>query len=326
MKGALVIANAVNGIPSKTTVEALGAGQMFAEKFREPLSVGLIGECSGAVFSRYGVETIYRVASFANECHPEAHFRALEEIIKTAESRFVIFFSDDAGKELAPRMAYRMHAGIVTNVIGMRGLESSDALFLLRPAYGGKAIASLAIKKFPIVLTVKPHAFHEANECQMRAREIEVTIDSVTDADAARLRMVGKTNEEVSGVKLEDAAIVVSGGRGMNGPEGFQKLAELAAALGGAVGASRAATDAGWCSHALQVGQTGKTISPDLYFAFGISGATQHVAGMSGAKTIVAINRDADAPIFKVAHFGIVADAHAILPLLIEKCKALRSE
>lgn len=301
MKGILVVADFIGGASSKATLEAAGLAQTLAKKFAEPLLVATVGEE-----------------------HPEARLRALEKVVKSACPRFVIFFSNYDGKEFAPRLAYRMNASLVTNVIGVRGAESSAPLCFLQSAYGGKAIASHTVKNFPVVLTVKPHTFPQASECSAVVREIAA--DCVSDADVARLRLIRKTSEEVSGVKLEDAAIVVSGGRGMNGPEGFQKLAELAAVLGGAVGASRAATDAGWCSHALQVGQTGKTVSPDLYFAFGISGATQHVAGMSGAKTIVAINRDADAPIFKVAHFGIVADAHAILPLLITKCKALRSE
>lgn len=320
MRGILVVADLVGGVPSNATLEILGAGQILAKKFGDPLCAAVIGESSGISLARYGVEAVYRVA-VSDEWHPETRLRALGKIAKAVEPRFVIFFSDYAGKDLASRLAYRMAADSITNVAGVRDAELPVPICFLLPVYGGKAVAVRAVNIFPVMIAIKPHAFQQAGECPVAAHEIAV--NTVGDAECARVRMVGKTQEEVSGVKLEDASIVVSGGRGMNGPEGFQKLAELAVVLNGAVGASRAATDAGWCSHALQVGQTGKTVSPDLYLAFGISGATQHVAGMSGAKTIVAINRDADAPIFKVAHFGIVADAHEILPLLIAKCKAL---
>jgi electron transfer flavoprotein alpha subunit len=204
--------------------------------------------------------------------------------------------------------------------MGMEG--DGDAILFRRQMYGGRTIATMTARRFPVVATVKPRTMTPAvGQAGLTGEEISVAIS--LDASLVRTRVVERVAEEVRGVKLENARVVVSGGRGLKGPEPFKQLQELAQVLKGAVGASRAATDAGWVPASWQVGQTGKTVSPDLYVAVGISGATQHLAGMTGSKTIVAINTDPDAPIFKVAHLGIVGDFKAILPKFAEKCKEL---
>jgi electron transfer flavoprotein alpha subunit len=229
---------------------------------------------------------------------------------------------DSLGRDLAARLAFRLKAGVVTDVIEIEMGDSEKMPRFTRPAYGGKATAVIVPKRFPVVVTLKPRTFDPAPPAgEGKTKEIPVEIS--LDPAQARIRMVERVEEETTGVKLEDARAVVSGGRGLGGPEGFTLLVELARVLKGAVGASRAATDAGWVPSSMQVGQTGKTVSPDLYIAVGISGATQHVAGITGAKTIVAINADPEAPIFKVAHLGIVGDYKAILPPLIAKCREL---
>ncbi|MEE8242936.1 MAG: electron transfer flavoprotein subunit alpha/FixB family protein, partial [candidate division NC10 bacterium] len=234
----------------------------------------------------------------------------------------ILLPGDSLGRDLAGRLAFRLQTGIVTEVIDIDVHASEKSLRFSRQTYGGKAIAAIVPKAFPVVATLKPRTFDPAARAGDRTGT-EIPVEGPLDAAQPRTRLVERIQEETTGVKLEDAQVVISGGRGLGGPEGFELLVELARVLKGAVGSSRAATDAGWVPSSMQVGQTGKTVSPDLYIAVGISGATQHVAGISGAKTIVAINTDPEASIFKVAHLGIVGDYKAILPPLIAKCREL---
>lgn len=221
---------------------------------------------------------------------------------------------------MAPRLAYRLTAGVVTEVLGVEA--EGAAVRFQRQIYGGRTIATIVARRFPVVATIMPRSMTPAAEQGDRAVD-EITVTVALDPSLVRTKLLQQVAEEVRGVKLENARVVVSGGRSLKGPEPFKMLEELAQLLKGAVGASRVAVDAGWVPHSMQVGQTGKSVSPDLYIAVGISGASQHLAGMSGSKTIVAINTDPEAPIFKVAHLGIVGDFKAILPTLIQKCREL---
>jgi electron transfer flavoprotein alpha subunit len=244
----------------------------------------------------------------------------LVQVAGQAKAQLVLLADDSLGKELAPRLAHRLGGGVVTEVIALEG-EGSGVVFR-RQMYGGRAIAAISARRFPVVATVKPRMLVPALEQAGRTGE-EIPVPVSLETSMVRIKVLERVAEEVRGVKLENARVVVSGGRGLKGAEPFKQLEELAQVLKGAVGASRAATDAGWVPASWQVGQTGKTVSPDLYIAVGISGATQHLAGITGAKTIVAINSDPDAPIFKVAHLGVVGDFKAVLPKFIAKCREL---
>lgn len=232
----------------------------------------------------------------------------------------IVLPGDEAGRELAPRIAYRLGAGLATEAVQVRWEDGRATVH--RPVYGGKAVATVVLAGPVGVIQVKDRAFDAAEPEPGRTGEVE---EIPAAGGTPRLQLVEQVREETEGVPLEEAPVVVAGGRGLGGPEPFQQeLAELARLLGGAVGASLAAVDAGWVPPSLQVGQTGKSVAPELYLAVGISGASQHLAGITGAKHVVAINKDQEAPIFRVAELGLVGDWKEVLPALIEAVREVR--
>jgi electron transfer flavoprotein alpha subunit len=269
----------------------------------------------------YGVDrvAILPLAEGA-EPEPDAAVAAISQAAGELAAQVVLLADDPRNREVAPRVAHRLQAGLVTEVT--QAAAEGPAVTFQRNLYGGRCLAVLSAERFPVVATIKPRAFAPAAAQGTRAGEV-VRLGGEEEAAASRTAVVERVAEEVRGVRLENARVVVSGGRGLKGPEPFAQLEELATLLKGAVGATRAATDAGWVPVIRQVGQTGKSVSPDLYVAVGISGAIQHLAGMSASKTIVAINSDPDAPIFKVAHLGVVGDFKAVLPPLTAKVREL---
>jgi electron transfer flavoprotein alpha subunit len=324
MTDVLILAHGQGDVPTQNTLELLGAARRLADATWGTVGAALLeGRQSGlgARLFAFGADRVWRAEQpLLAEYQPDAYVTALTQVASQAAAQVILLADDSCGKEVAPRLAHRLGAGIVTEVLG---IEAEDASVLFRrQMYGGRTIATFAAERFPVVATLKPRMLAPAEEQTGRNGE-EIPAAVSLDPSLLRTRVIQKVAEEVRGVKLENARVVVSGGRGLKGPEPFKQLEELAQLLRGAVGASRAAVDAGWVPASRQVGQTGKTVSPDLYIAVGISGATQHLAGMTGSKTVVAINTDPDAPIFKVAHLGLVGDFKAVLPTLIEKCKEL---
>jgi len=265
----------------------------------------------GLLINRHAELGSYATESFA---------RALAQVITQEKPSVVLVPYTAMGKDVAPRVAARVGAGLVSDVIK---LEVKDGkLEARRPVYAGKALATVRWEGEPQMATLRPNVFALGTPEASRPFE---TVTGTADVSTRRARVQSVQAAGAGKVELTEAQIIVSGGRGLKGPENFHLVEELANALGAAVGASRAVVDAGWVDHQMQVGQTGKTVSPTLYVAAGISGAIQHLAGMSSSKVIVAINKDADAPIFKVADYGIVGDVFEVLPKLSAAAKDLRS-
>ena len=248
---------------------------------------------------------------------------ALHEVCHRVEPDVVLVGRSEVGRDVGPRLAFRLGVGVAQDCIDIAADPETMRVVATRPTYGGNALARVT---FPgsgsQVAVVRLKAFEPLEPDSNRDGQV-VTIDAGLDASVVRSRLVETVRSDSEGVRLEDAPIVVSGGRGLGGPEPFEVLEDLARVLGGAVGASRAVCDAGWLDHGYQVGLTGKTITPDLYITVGISGASQHMAGCSGAKHIVAVNRDADANIFKSASFGVVGDWSKVVPSFLETVREL---
>lgn len=300
--------------------EVLAAGRAAAAVAGGPVVAALVGARvagAAAAAGRHGAARCFLAEhSLLETYQADAYLKALQTIVQAASPTLLLFPSDSQGRELAPRLAHRLRAALITEA---QAFASRDGkLAFTCQAYGGKAVATLTAQSEPVVATIRPKTFSPTED--PAAGEVTPIAVTLTPQDL-RTRLARKVQEEGGGADLEVAKVVIGGGRGLGGPEAFKLLQELAQVLRGAVGASRAATDAGWVPTSWQIGQTGRSISPDLYIAVGISGATQHIAGVASAKTIVAINRDAEAPIFKVAQLGIVDDYRAILPRLTAKVR-----
>ncbi len=315
----------------RTEREAIGAAWALSREWSAKVQVALIASTvegiEGLRWRREAAPEVSEDVGLWIAAHPqleayspELYVSAGEQLINRAHPEVIVFPSRTIALEVAPRLAYRIGAAMATDVIGLR--VEDEAVILTKPVYGGKAHAVLAAQRFPLVLCVRPRAFDpfEGELCGDTARRVEVTLDP----SSVRTRLVQRIREgAAAGASLEDARVIISGGRGLGGPEGFRMLEALARELDGAVGASRAACDAGWAPASWQIGQTGKKVAPDLYIAVGISGASQHIVGISGAKCIVAINTDPKAPIFKVADLGIIGDYRAVVPALIAEVKRM---
>lgn len=325
-KGILVAGELQDGQLAPNSKELLAAGRRLADELKEELAIGIFGTDLGNLPQEaisFGADKVYAVDHpLLKEFHPDLYLAALEKLAKEVTPSIILVGRTEAGRELAPRLAFRLGVGLAQDCLEVRIDPESKRLLANRPVYGGNAMATVSCLQTPQIACIRPKVYEPLEPDPARKGEV-VPFQVELDPSIAKTRVVNRILEEVTGVRLESAKVVVGGGRGVGSPDGFKQLEELASLLGGAVGATRAAVDAGWVPTSLQIGLTGKTITPDLYITVGISGASQHMAGCSGAKVIVAINRDPEANIFKEARYGVVGDWKKVFPAFVEAIREL---
>lgn len=327
--GVLICGELIDGKPSSITYELLGVGKRLADALGEKLSALLmwssIGDAAQDVIAQ-GADIVYVVDDpLLENYQPDPYVAVAAKICKETCPEILLLGQTGMGRDLAPRLAYRLGTGLAMDCIELTVDPATRLMSMTRPVYGGNALAVFVCEKTrPQMATVRAKAMSPLPRDDSRSGEV-VKMEAGLDPSVIQVRHIETVKEEAEGIKLEDAEVVVSGGRGMGSAENFKLLEELAKILGGAVGGSRPACDSGWLPSTSQVGLTGKIVTPNLYIAVGISGSSQHLAGCSGSKHVVAINKDPEANIFKVAEFGIVGDYKQALPALIEKCRKLLS-
>lgn len=328
-KGVTVFGEISEGKLASITTDLLGGGRRLADQLQEELSCLLCGYQVSDFAQEaiaYGADTVYVVEDTQlKDYQTDTYTPAVAEILKKVLPRILLFGQNDIGRDLAPRLAFRLRTGLSTDCIDLKIDPESKLLQQTRPVYGGNALATMMCKTLPQMATVRRKVMSSLVRDDTRKGEI-ITFTVTINPSMVRTKIINRVKQETPGIKLEDAHIIVSGGRGIGGPDGFKQLEELAELLRGAVGATRPPCDSGWVPATIQIGLTRKVVTPELYFAIAISGANQHLAGCSSAKTIVAINRDPEANIFNVAHFGAVGDWNQILPSFIEKVKEFRAK
>jgi electron transfer flavoprotein alpha subunit len=306
--------------------EGLGIGRQLADSLGQPLAAVLLGSEIGGLAGQAiaaGADKVYVVdAPVLKEYVADAYVGALEKVVGEIKPQVLIMGQTDAGRELAPRLAFRLGTTATLDCVDLAIDPETKRLLQTKPVYGGNAQAIYTGDIDPQIVTIRTKAFGTLEPDASRQGEV-VNIAAAPDASAVRTKVLDRVVEEAGGIKIEDASVVVAGGRGIGGPEGFGQLEELAKLLKAAVGASRPPCDNGWIADTVQVGLTGKIIAPEVYIAVAISGSSQHMSGCSGSKTIIAINKDREANIFRHARFGVVGDWKKVLPAFTAKIKEL---
>jgi electron transfer flavoprotein alpha subunit len=322
--GVLVLAEHNGGELTGISTEILGAARRIADHLGQKVtsvSFGTGADVAAKNAIAYGADTALAVPdSTFDQYVTDTWVNAFTTVSKDVNPAVVLIGQTMVGRDLAPRYAIRVGSAVAMDCVDLT-LEGGK-LVMTRPCYGGNAHASYTSKTMPQIATVRAKSQEPIEPEASRSGEVKtLSLDPATSV----AKIVAREEVKSEGIRLEDAKVVVAGGRGLGGPEGFQLLEELAKVLGGAVGATRAVVDLGWVPVALQVGLTGKVVTPDLYIAVGISGASQHLAGITGVKNVVAINKDKDADIFKVSRFGAVADWKPFMTAFLEECRRLKA-
>ena len=316
------------GTAKNVGYELLNPGRRMADKLGQELVAVVLGKDVADVAKKaiaYGADKVILVEGDEYATYnTDAQTHAMVELIAKYQPSIVLYGATNNGRDVGPRVACSVHTGLTADCTAL-DIDEAGLLASTRPAFGGNLMATISCPDHrPQMSTVRPGVFKKPALDETRTGEI-LTEDIHLPADQIRVHLLERVKEVAEAVNLEEAESIVSGGRGLKSAENFKLVQDLADAMGGTVGASRAAVDAGWIPHAHQVGQTGKTVAPKVYVACGISGAIQHLAGMSGSDTIIAINKDPDAPIFGVADYGIVGDLFEVLPALTQAIRAKKA-
>jgi electron transfer flavoprotein alpha subunit len=321
----LVIAEQRGGVLKKVSFEMLGVGAELAAALGGTVHAALLGSDLTElpkVLAQYGATKVYvaddeGLAAYSSEGYTDT----LAAFVGKVEPAIILIGATAMGKDLGPRLAARLGVGLASDCTALE--IDGGRLLATRPIFAGKALAKVRLTGDPQMATVRPNVLAAPEPDESTTVTVEPVAALTDNVRAVVVDIVGAGEGEID---VAEADIIVTGGRGVGGPEGFAPVRSLAKTLGAAVGASRAAVDAGWIEHTHQVGQTGKTVTPNLYIACGVSGAIQHLAGMKTSKVIVAVNKDPDAPIFNVANYGIVGDLFEVVPLLEKELQALLAE
>jgi electron transfer flavoprotein alpha subunit len=321
-KGVWIVAEARDGAYRKVSFEIASAARKLADQLGDEVCAVLCGsgiEGKAAELGKYGVDKVYVADNPALEPYTtDAHAAAVAKIVKEKDPAILLLGASVQGKDLAARLVGKLATGLATDCTDLK-IEGGK-LIAVRPMYAGKCFGEVAFEATPAMASLRPNVFAIVENAKAGAVE---KFDPALDAAQIKTKVAEIAKDTSGKIELTEANIIVSGGRGMKGPENYTMLEDLAKVLGAAVGASRAAVDAGWRPQTDQVGQTGKTVAPNLYIACGISGAIQHLAGMSSSKFIVAINKDPEAPIFQRADYGIVDDLFKVVPEVTAAAKKI---
>ena len=328
-RGVMVFGEAKQGKLAAIATELLGCGQKLANDLGQELCCLVVGSDISNLAQEaiaFGADKVYVVDDpLLKDYQTDSYVSVVERVAKQVMPQVILLGQTAIGRDLAPRLAFRLGTAVTTDCIELAIDPDSKLLLQTKPVYGGNAQAIFTCASYPQIATVRAKAMSPLERDESRRGEV-ITIEASLAQQTVRTKVLEKVVEEVEGIKLEDAEVVVGGGRGIGSADGFEQLEELAKILNGAVGASRPPCDNDWVPNSYQIGLTGKIIAPNLYIAVALSGSSQHIAGCSGAKNIVAINKDPEANIFREATFGVVGDWKAVLPAFTEKVKALLAE
>ena len=325
-KGVMIYAEVAEGKLAATSTELLGCGRKLADELGEELCAVLAGSNISNLAQEviaFGADKVYVVDDpLLKDYQTDSYISVMEKVIKQVMPQILLLGQTSIGRDLAPRLAFKLDTVATMDCLELAIDPDSKLMLQTKPVYGGNAQAIYTCESYPQIATVRAKAMSPLERDDSRHGEV-ITIEAGLDPSSIRTKVLEKVAETIEGIRLEDAEVVVSGGRGIGNAEGFKQLEELAKILKGAVGATRPPCDNGWVPDLLQVGLTGKIVTPELYIAVALSGSSQHMSGCSGSKNIIAINKDPEANIVRLARFAVIGDWKKVIPAFTNKVKEL---